>query len=76
MIIDGLDMTEAFALIGNVPDCRLPEDNSIHYGHRTLGDQEIYFLSNQTEDIQLVTPEFRSCRHAARTMGSDHGIPS
>jgi hypothetical protein len=59
LIIDGLDMAEAFALIDNVPDCRLPEDNSIHYGHRTLGDQEIYFLSNQTEDIQLVTPEFR-----------------
>ncbi len=59
MIIDGLDMTEAFALVDNVPDCRLPEDNSIHYGHRTLGDQEIYFLSNQTEDIQFVTPEFR-----------------
>jgi hypothetical protein len=59
LILDGLDMAEAFALIDNVPDCRLPEDNSIHYGHRTLGDQEIYFLSNQTEDTQLVTPEFR-----------------
>jgi hypothetical protein len=59
MIINGLEMTEAFALIDNVPDCRLPEDNSIHYGHRTLGDQEIYFLSNQTEDPQTVTPEFR-----------------
>jgi hypothetical protein len=59
MIIDGLGMTEAFALIDNVPDCKLPEDNSIHYGHRTLGDQEIYFLSNQTEDTQVFTPEFR-----------------
>jgi hypothetical protein len=60
MIIDGLDMTEAFALINTVPDCRLPEDNSIHYGHRTLGDQEIYFLSNQTGVTQVVTPEFRA----------------
>jgi len=59
LIIDGMDMSEAFALIDNVPDCRLPEDNSIHYGHRTLGGQEIYFLSNQTEDIQLVSPGFR-----------------
>ncbi|MCP4450612.1 MAG: glycoside hydrolase family 2, partial [Planctomycetes bacterium] len=59
MIIDGLDMTEAFTLIDNVPDCRLPEDNSIHYGHRALGEQDIYFLSNQTEDTQIVTPEFR-----------------
>jgi len=59
MIIDGLDMPEAFALINNLPDCRLPEDNTIHYGHRTLGDQEIYFLTNQTGDTQVVTPEFR-----------------
>jgi len=59
MIIDGLDMMEAFALINNVPDCKLPDDNSIHYGHRTLGNQEIYFLSNQTGDTQIVTPEFR-----------------
>jgi len=59
MIIDGLDMAEAFALIDNMPDCKLPEDNSIHYGHRTLGDQEIFFLSNQTGDTQIVTPEFR-----------------
>ncbi len=59
MIIDGLDMTAAFALINSVPDCKLPEDNTIHYGHRTLGDQEIYFLTNQTGDTQVVTPEFR-----------------
>jgi len=59
LIINGMDMSEAFALIDNVPDCRLPDDSSIHYGHRTLGDQEIYFLSNQTEDTQVVTPEFR-----------------
>jgi len=59
MIINGLNMTEAFALIDNVPDCKLPEDNTIHYGHRTLDDQEIYFLTNQTGDTRLVTPEFR-----------------
>jgi hypothetical protein len=59
MIIDGLDMTEAFAMINAVPDVRLPQDNSIHFGHRTLHGLEIYFLSNQTEDTQLVTPEFR-----------------
>lgn len=59
MIINGMDMTEAFALINTVPDAKLPQDNSIHYGHRTLGDQEIYFLTNQTEKTQVVTPEFR-----------------
>ena len=59
MIINGMNMTEAFALIGCVPDCKLPEDKSIHYGHRTIKDGEIYFISNQTADTKLISPEFR-----------------
>jgi len=59
LILDGLDMKEALALINCLPDCKLPEDNSIHFGHRTLGKGEIYFLSNQTEEDQDITPEFR-----------------
>ena len=59
MIINGMDMTEAFALINTIPDVKLPQDNSIHYGHRTLDGQEIYFLTNQTEETQVITPEFR-----------------
>ena len=59
MIINGMNMAEAFALIGCVPDCRLPEENTIHYGHRTAKDGEIYFISNQTPETKLITPEFR-----------------
>ena len=59
LILNGLDMKEAFALIGCTPDCVLPEDRSIHYGHRTLGDKDIYFITNQTAKTKLVTPEFR-----------------
>ena len=59
IIINGLDMKEALALIGCIPDCALPDDRSIHYGHRTLKDGEIYFISNQTAETRLVTPEFR-----------------
>lgn len=59
MVINGMDMKEALALINCVPDCKLPEDNSIHYGHRTLGSQEIYFLTNQTGETQVIAPEFR-----------------
>ena len=59
MIMNGLTMEEAFALINCIPDCRLPDDKSIHYGHRTLGDREIYFVSNQTAEVKTVTPEFR-----------------
>ncbi len=60
MIINGMNMTEALALINCVPDCKLPEDLSIHYGHRTLGNNsEIYFVTNQTAETKLITPEFR-----------------
>jgi hypothetical protein len=59
MIINGMNMTEAFALIELVPDCKLPEDNTIHYGHRTMKDGEIYFISNQTAETKLINPEFR-----------------
>jgi Beta-galactosidase/beta-glucuronidase len=59
MIMNGLSMEEAFALIGCVPDCRLPEDKTIHYGHRTLKDGEIYFITNQTAEQKTINPEFR-----------------
>jgi hypothetical protein len=59
MIINGMDMKEAFALINCVPDCKLPDDLSIHYGHRTLGTGEIYFVSNQTAETKTFNPEFR-----------------
>lgn len=59
MIMNGMTMEEAFAKINCIPDCKLPEDRTIHYGHRTLGNGEIYFVSNQTNETKLVTPEFR-----------------
>ena len=59
MIINGMDMKEALALIGCIPDCKLPEDLSVHYGHRTIGSTEIYFISNQSAGTKIVTPEFR-----------------
>jgi alpha-L-rhamnosidase len=59
IILNGMDMKEAFALIKCSPDCKLPEDNTIHYGHRTAKVGEIYFISNQTPEAKLITPEFR-----------------
>ena len=59
MILNGMDMKEAFALINCLPDCRLPEDRSVHYGHRTLKKGEIYFVSNQTNETKIINPEFR-----------------
>ncbi|MCL4484361.1 MAG: glycoside hydrolase family 2, partial [Bacteroidetes bacterium] len=58
-IMNGMSMEEAFAQINCVPDCKLPEDRSIHYGHRTLDNGEIYFVTNQTTETKIITPEFR-----------------
>ena len=58
-LIYGMDMVEALAAIQCVPDCKLPEDAHLLYGHRTVGDTEIYFLSNQENKEVVVSPEFR-----------------
>jgi len=55
----GLSLEEVFDRIGLLPDCKLPEDHSIHYGHRTMEGIEIYFLSNQTDQEKVIQPEFR-----------------
>lgn len=59
LIMSGLSLEKVFDRIGLLPDCKLPEDNSIHYGHRTMGGIEIYFLSNQTDQETVIRPEFR-----------------
>jgi len=59
MILHGLTMKEAFEIIRCVPDCKLPEDNSIHFGHRKMDNTEIYFISNQTDTEKVFSPEFR-----------------
>jgi len=74
MIINGMNMTEAFALIDCVPDCRLPEDNTIHYGHRTIKDGEIYFITNQTAETKLVSTEFRLKRKQAEPLEPKKGF--
>lgn len=59
MILNGMTMEEAFALINCIPDMRIPDGAPVHYGHRTLGNAEIYFVSNQSNETITVTPEFR-----------------
>ncbi|QGY42775.1 glycoside hydrolase family 2 [Maribellus comscasis] len=59
MILNGLTMEEAFDIIRCVPDCKLPENKSIHFGHRKLENTDIYFVSNQTSETQTFSPEFR-----------------
>ncbi|MCY1722089.1 glycosyl hydrolase [Prolixibacteraceae bacterium Z1-6] len=59
LVLNGMTMEEAFSLINCEPDCKLPEDNSIHFGHRTLPNSEVYFVTNQTNDCKIFSPEFR-----------------
>ncbi|MDD2314024.1 MAG: glycosyl hydrolase [Proteiniphilum sp.] len=59
LVMNGLSLEEVFNSIRLLPDCKLPEDNSIHYGHRTMKGIEIYFLSNQTDQETVIRPEFR-----------------
>ena len=59
MVMNGLDMKEALKMIKLIPDCQLPEDLSIHYGHRITKDAHIYFLTNQTAETRIIQPAFR-----------------
>ena len=55
----GMTMEEALKHIGCVPDCGLPADAPVLYGHRSAGDAEIYFVSNQKDETVEISPEFR-----------------
>jgi len=59
LIMNGLTMEEVFEIIDCIPDCKLPEDHSIHYGHRAMDGIDIYFISNQTNEEKIVEPGFR-----------------
>lgn len=58
-IMNGLTLEQAFEIIGCIPDCKLPQEHSIHYGHRTMEGIDIYFISNQTDEEKVIEPEFR-----------------
>ncbi|MFV0417818.1 MAG: glycosyl hydrolase [Dysgonomonas sp.] len=59
MLIDGMNMEEALALINCVPDCRTKAEDPILYGHRSVNGMEIYFISNQSDKQITVSPELR-----------------
>ncbi|WP_273162880.1 glycosyl hydrolase [Bacteroides fluxus] len=59
LLMVNMDMAEALAAIGCVPDCKFPEDVQWLYGHRNVGRTEIYFISNQENKEVTASPEFR-----------------
>ena len=58
-LLFGMTMEEALKYIGCVPDCGLPADAPVLYGHRAAVDADIYFISNQKDEMIEIRPEFR-----------------
>lgn len=58
-LLFGMTMEEALKHIGCVPDCGLPADALVLYGHRSAEDADIYFISNQKDEMIEIRPEFR-----------------
>lgn len=59
MIFDGVGLEEVFSKIGCIEDCKIPDGVPINYGHRKMEETDIYFITNQSEDIQNVDIQFR-----------------
>ena len=59
MILSGMEMQEAFDLIGVIPDCRFGSEDPALFIHRSLPGGEVYFVSNQSDKTIAINPEFR-----------------
>lgn len=59
MIFDGVSLEEVFSKIGWIEDCKTPVDAPLKFGHRKMGETDIYFISNQDEAVQEATIAFR-----------------
>lgn len=59
MILSGMEMQEAFDLIGVVADCKFRKEDPALFIHRTIADGEMYFISNQSDRTITINPEFR-----------------
>lgn len=57
-LLTGASMNDALNLLHIIPDVGLPDKNVL-YAHRTTKDEEIYFLTNQTDQTVSITPAFR-----------------
>jgi len=80
IIMSGIDMKEAMATINCIPDCTLPTDSTILYGHRMVGDADIYFITNQTNENKSIQPAFRVTSRQPElweaTTGYQRNLPS
>jgi len=59
MVLSGMEMQEAFDLIGVVPDCKFAKEDPTLFIHRRIANGEMYFISNQTDKTITINPAFR-----------------
>lgn len=58
-VMQGLDMKTAMDALQLIPDFNTPSGSPLLFIHRTVGSQELYFVSNQSEKEIEITPAFR-----------------
>lgn len=58
-IFTDLTMPEIFDWMDVKPDCAFAEGAPALYVHRKIGDMDIYFISNQSEQQIQINPQFR-----------------
>lgn len=58
-VMSGLDMQQALDELQLKPDFDVEDQTPVLYIHRTTNDEEIYFISNQTETEQNFSANFR-----------------
>ena len=59
VVMNNMDMTEALAVANCIPDCKIADEVPVLYGHRDLGNTQVYYLTNQSDRRIQFTPEFR-----------------
>ena len=58
-IYTDMELKEVLDRSGVIPDCQFGENDPVLYVHRTAGDNEIYFITNQSDRTITVSPQFR-----------------
>ncbi len=58
-VMDGLDVQEAMDILGLAADLDLGADIPVLWTHRTLPGMDIYFLTNQGNEVVEFNPSFR-----------------
>ncbi|HKG05266.1 MAG TPA: glycosyl hydrolase, partial [Pedobacter sp.] len=58
-VMSGLDMQTALDELGIIPDFKVKDKDPVLYIHRKTAREEIYFVSNQSEEVISISPVFK-----------------